>query len=113
VPDRPSRPGEDARLRGLRLLRLALAGVVLFAVAATAWTLRKAPENPDVRTRRPGWLDGAAGFDVAFWTPLLVTVVVGAGLVFYVFWRAYRRLRAGEDLYARRYGRPEPPGDGA
>ena len=57
----------------------------------------KALENPDVRLRRPGWAD-AAGFDFSFWTPLLVTVVVGAGLVFYVFWRAYRRLQAGEDL---------------
>ena len=108
MPERPSRSSGDARRRGLRLLRAALVTVVVMAAGITAWSVDKALENPDVRLKRPGWVEGGT-FDFSFWTPLLVTVVVGGGLVFYVFWRAYRRLRAGEDLYARRYGRGEAP----
>ena len=94
----------DTRRYGLRLLRTALGAVAVFVVAAAGWTAWKALQHPDVRTRRPGWLDPAVGFDVAFWAPLLITIVGGAALVFGVFWRAYRRLRAGEDLYAHRHG---------
>lgn len=99
----------DARRRGLRLLRAALVTVVVLAAGLLAWTVDTARKNPDVRLRRPGWLDAGTGFDFSFWTPLLLTLGGGAGLVFYVFWRAYRRLRAGEDLYAR--SRPAPPAD--
>jgi hypothetical protein len=97
----------DDRRAGLRLLRAALVAVAVLGLAVGVWTVDKALENPDVRARRPGWLDAAAGFDAAFWAPLFVTVVVGAGLVFAVFWRAYRRLRAGEDLYAGRHRRAD------
>jgi TRAP-type C4-dicarboxylate transport system permease small subunit len=109
MPERPLRSDGDARRRGLRLLRAALVTVALLATGITAWAVDKALRYPDIRLRRPGWLDGSAAFDFSFWVPLLVTVVVGGGLVFYVFWRAYRRLRAGEDLYAGRYDRRESP----
>lgn len=100
----------DPRRAGLRLLRAALAVIAVLALGIGAWTVDKAFRNPDVRTRRPGWLEDAVGFDVSFWMPLFLTVVVGGGLVFAVFWRAYRRLRAGEDLFAGRYGRPSDEG---
>ena len=103
----------DARRRGLGLLRAALVTVVVLAAGITAWAVDKALETPDVRLRRPGWVDPGAGFDFSYWTPLIVTVVVGAALVFHVFWRAYRRLQAGEDLYAGRYGRRAPTDEDA
>jgi hypothetical protein len=96
-----SRPATDARMRGLRMVRAAIAGVALFALAAGGWVVVQAIRNPDVRARRPGWLDAGQSFDGAYWTPLLLTVLVGAGLVLAVLMRARRRLAAGEDLYEK------------
>lgn len=104
---------DDARRRGARLLRAALATIVVLALGIAVWTVDQALSHPDVRLKRPGWLASGAAFDFSFWIPLLTTVVVGGGLVFYVFWRAYRRIQAGEDLYASRLGRPEPGGEDA
>ncbi len=96
---------DDAIRSGRRLLTVALGLFGGLVVGIAGWTAAQALRNPDVRTRRPRWLDEAAGYDVSFWLPLLVTVVVGGGLVVYVLARALRRIRAGEDLYARRVGR--------
>ena len=101
---------DDARLRGLRLLRYALAATVVLGIGLTLWTVDKAIENPDVHTRQPRWLGDEGGGALSFWAPLLVTVVAGTGLVFAVFWRAYQRLRAGEDLYAGRSRRRDADG---
>ena len=86
----------------LKLLRVAGALVVLFAVGMTAWLLDKAVLNPDVKAKRPGWFaDGV--FDVPFWAPLILTIVGGAACVVYVYTRAARRLRDGEDLHGESY----------
>lgn len=90
---------------GLRLVRAAVGFVVAFAGAALGWIAWQAARNPDVRARRPRWLDAEAAFDWAFWTPLLLTVGIGVGLVLAVFVRTWRRLARGEDLYTRRLGR--------
>lgn len=82
----------------LRLLRIAAALVVLAALGVTAWLIDKAVLNPDVKAKRPLWVETGA-FDVPFWLPLIVTVVGGAACVVYVYARAARRLRDGEDLY--------------
>ena len=109
-PDRPTRlPGEpaprsDASLRGIRYLVAALGGLLLVSLLGTAWIVWKAIENPDVRAKRPSWLEDGQAFDASFWSPLLLTVVIGAGIVAWVLWKAYRRLRDGEDLYAQRLG---------
>ena len=100
-----SRPLDDAatrRQRGLALLRIGLGVVVAFIVLGGGWTVWKAIENPDVRLKKPGWVEGA--FDHSFWSPLLVGMIGGAVLVGVVLWTAYRRLRAGEDLFAQRTG---------
>ncbi len=86
----------------LKLLRIAAALVVLFGLGMTAWLIDKAVLNPDVKAKRPSWFaDGV--FDVPFWVPLIVTVVVGAACVVYVYVRAARRLQSGEDLYGSSY----------
>ncbi len=95
----------EPRVRGLRLIRGAIAGVAAFIVAAGAWIAVEAARNPDVRARRPRWLDAAHAYDVNYWVPLLVTVVVGALLVLAVLIRAGRRLSAGEDLYRQNRSR--------
>lgn len=88
---------------GLRLLRTALGAVAAFLAFAGGWLLWAAATNPDVRLKRPRWVD--AGFDHSYWVPVLVVTLGGALLVGAVLWTAYRRLRAGEDLYENRLGR--------
>ena len=88
--------------RTLRLLRVAMALVVVAGLGLTAWLIDKAVLNPDVRAKRPGWFDGGA-FDVPFWVPLILTVVLGSAAVVYVYARAAKRLRDGEDLFGQSY----------
>ncbi len=106
--DTPDGP-DPARL--LRLLRVAAALVVLFGLGLTVWLVDKAVLNPDVRARRPGWFTGGA-FDVPFWLPLIATVVGGSAAVVYVYLRAARRLKSGEDLYGNSYRERARRGDG-
>ena len=93
----------SGRSTGLRLLRLGIGAVVGFLLAAGGYLTWAALANPDVRLKRPGWVDGA--FDHSYWTPVLLVTLGGAVLVGLVLWAAYRRMRAGEDLYDRRSGR--------
>lgn len=86
----------------LKLLRIAGALVVVFGIGMTVWLVDKAVLNPDVKAKRPGWFtDGI--FDVPFWLPLILTIVGGAACVVYVYARAAKRLRNGEDLYGNSY----------
>ncbi len=98
-------PADSRRRAGLAMLRAALVGLGAFLVGAGGWIGWQALRHPDVRLKRPRFLDGAQGFDHAFWSPLLWTVVVGSLAVGAILWAAFRRLRAGEDLYATRSGR--------
>lgn len=95
-------PTPPSRL-GASLLRTALVGLGVFVAAVGGWLVWAAVANPDVRLKRPKWVEGA--FDHAFWLPVLVVTLGGALLVGAVLWTALRRLRAGEDLYAQRTGR--------
>ena len=96
------RPTDTPRL-GARLLRIALVGVGVFVAAVGGWLVWAAAANPDVRLKRPRWVEGA--FEHSFWLPVLVVTLGGAFLVGAILWTALRRLRAGEDLYAQRTGR--------
>ncbi|CAN5467080.1 hypothetical protein BH23BAC4_BH23BAC4_13600 [soil metagenome] len=87
------------------MLITALSLAAAFGLGLTAWLARTASLNPDIQTKRPGWLEATAGFQVSFWVPLALTVGVGALLVCFVYARALQRLAKGEDLYANRYGR--------
>lgn len=93
----------SANETGMRMLRAALGAVVAFIVAAGGWIAWSAATNPDVRLKQPRWVDGA--FDHSFWIPVLVVTVGGAVLVGSILWTAYRRMKAGEDLYEERFGR--------
>lgn len=93
------------RPEGAGLLRAGLGVVAAFVVLVGGWITWAALVNPDVRLKRPRWLDDGHAFDGSYWTPLWLTAVVGALLVGWVFWRAWLRVRAGEDLFAQRMGR--------
>ena len=118
-----NKPVLDTRRSGLRWLRAALLFFGSVTAGLVAWTVAKALAHPEVRTKRPGWLEETAGFDVSFWIPLVLTLAIGGSLVMLVFMRAYRRMRAGEDLYQERFGRglrrhgerhlEEPPSKGS
>jgi H+/Cl- antiporter ClcA len=86
----------------IKLLRIATALVVLFALGLTAWLVGAAVLNPDVKAKRPSWVETGA-WDVSFWLPLIATVVGGAACVAYVYVKAARRLREGEDLFGNSY----------
>jgi len=88
---------------GLKLVRAAIGAVVAFLLAAGAYLTWAALANPDVRLKKPRWVEGT--FDHSYWLPVLVVTLGGAVLVGAVLWKAYRRLAAGEDLYAGRMGR--------
>ncbi len=85
----------------INLLRAAVVCVVLFAIAGTVWLVDKAVLNPDVRARQPSWFEGV--FDMPFWLPLIATFLIGAAAVAFVYVKAVRRLKDGEDLFADSY----------
>lgn len=93
----------SSRRLGLRLLRLGLGVVMGFLASVGSYLLWAAWANPDVRLRKPRWVEGA--FDHSYWLPVLVVTLGGAVLVGIVLGAAYRRMREGEDLYEQRLGR--------
>ena len=104
-PDAPRPTPGTGRTPGAGLLRAGLGVVAAFVAIVGGWITWAAVANPDVRLRRPRWLDAERAFDGAYWTPLWLTAVGGALLVGWVFWRALGRVRAGEDLFEQRIGR--------
>lgn len=97
-----STPPNDADPRSpQRLLRWAVGLVLAFTAAGTIWLVSAALLNPDVRLRRPRWVEGA--FDLSFWVPLTLTFTLGALAVALVLWTALRRMRAGEDIHANSF----------
>ena len=93
---------DERDLEGLqKLFRVSSAVVVVFALGMTVWLVDKAVLNPDVRAKRPSWFEGV--FDMPFWLPLILTVVLGSAAVLYVYVRASRRLRDGEDIRANSF----------
>ena len=86
------------------MLRAGLGVVAAFVLVVGGWITWAAVSNPDVRLKRPRWLDDGQAFDGSYWTPLWLTAVVGALLVGWVLWKALVRVRAGEDLFEQRMG---------
>ncbi len=89
--------------QGLRLLRAGLGVVIAFLLFVGGYLTWAAIANPDVRLKKPRWVEGT--FDHSYWLPVLLVTVGGAVLVGIVLWKAYRRMQAGEDLYEGRMGR--------
>ncbi len=87
---------------GLKLVRAGIGVVVAFIVSVGGYLVWAAVANPDVRLKKPRWVEGA--FDHSYWLPVLAVTLGGAALVGVVLWTAYRRLKAGEDLYEGRMG---------
>ena len=87
---------------GVKLVRAGIGVVVAFIAFVGGYLVWAAVTNPDVRLKKPKWVEGA--FDHSYWLPVLAVTLGGAVLVGIVLWKAYRRLRAGEDLYEGRMG---------
>lgn len=90
----------------IAILKAAAGFTVVSGLALVAWLIDKAIRYPDVRARQ----FGRFGPEAPLWLPLILFVVVSLGTIAYVFWRAARRLEAGEDLFAQRHRR-RPGGD--
>jgi hypothetical protein len=97
----PDPTGPEATRSALRLLNVAIATAVVFAIAGSVWLVDKAVLNPEVRARKPRWFEGV--FDMPFWLPLILTFAIGCAAVIFVYVRAARRLRAGDDLFAESF----------
>ena len=69
--------------------------------ALVVWLIDKAVRYPDVRARQ----FGRFGPEAPLWIPLIVFIAIFLSAVTYIFWRAARRLEAGEDLFAQRHRR--------
>ena len=89
------------------LLKSAAGLTVAAGLALVAWLVDKALRYPDVRARQ----FGRFGPEAPLWSPLILFVGVFLAAAAYVFWRAARRLEAGEDLFAQRHRR-RPGGKG-
>ena len=92
----------SATTTGIKLLRAGIGVVVAFLVFVGGYLTWAAIANPDVRLKKPRWVEGT--FDHSYWLPVLLVTVGGAVLVGIVLWKAYRRMQAGEDLYRDRMG---------
>jgi len=86
------------------MLRWSFGGLAVFLVASGGWTLMRAIQNPDVRLK-PQWVPEGQAFDHSFWSPMFLTIVIGTGIVAWILWRAFQRIKAGEDLYENRFGK--------
>jgi hypothetical protein len=84
--------------RSLRLLGISAVVVAAAGVVLALWLGAQEVLHP-AQARQ----FGKYGEAVPYWIPL--ALFVGAGMLGcgYVFWRAYVRLRAGEDLHANSY----------
>lgn len=89
---------------GLTLLRVGLGVVAAFLLFVGGYLVWAAAANPDVRLK-PQWLPDGQAFDHSYWIPVLVVTLGGAVLVGVVLWKAYRRVRSGEDLFEARSGK--------
>lgn len=94
----PERPGSP---RVMRLFRIAIATAAAFLIIGTFWMITTGIQNPDVRARKPRWFEGF--FDMPYWLPLTLTFSLGLLAVIFVYVRAARRLRNGEDIYEQSY----------
>ncbi len=90
----------DAR-RPIALLRAAFVAVVGFALLTAGWLAFQAVQHPGTHARQ----FGKYGEAVPLWLPLILFVLFGLAAVAYVFFRAARRLQAGDDLYENRVRR--------
>lgn len=93
----------SSRGPGLRLLRAGLSIIAAFLAFVGGYLVWAAWAHPEVRLRRPRWVEGA--FDHSYWLPVLVVTIGGAVLVALVLVAAYRRMLRGDDLYEGRIGR--------
>lgn len=92
----------------IRVLKSAAGLTLAGGLALALWLTDKALRYPDVRARQ----FGRFGPEAPLWIPLIGFVLVFLGAIAYVFWRAARRMEAGEDLFAQRHRRRPGRGKG-
>lgn len=85
----------------VRMLRGAGVAVLAFTGLLAGWLLYQAVLHPDTQARQ----FGKYGEAVPLWLPLIAFVILGLLGVAFVFFRAARRVRSGEDLYGSRFRR--------
>ncbi len=80
---------------------------VLFGVLGlgmAAWLAFQGTRHPEIRARQ-------FDFEAPLWTPMIVFVLACMALAALLFWRAARRVEAGEDLFSRRHRRSPRTGE--
>ena len=83
------------------LLKSAAALALVLGLGLIVWLTDKAIRYPEIQARQFGRFGEAA----PLWLPLIGFVGFFLISVVVIFWRAARRVEAGEDLFARRHRR--------
>lgn len=81
-----------------RLLKGTVGGLVVLGALLVAWIIDKALRHPEIRASQLGAM-------APLWMPFAIFVTAGMALIARLFWRAARRVEAGEDLFAKRHRR--------
>jgi TRAP-type C4-dicarboxylate transport system permease small subunit len=83
------------------LLRSFSLALVIFGLALVVWMGWNAVYHPEIQARQ----FGRFGAPAPLWVPMLVFTAASVAGMAYIFWRAARRVAAGEDLFGNRFRR--------
>lgn len=96
-------PNSDDAPSRRQVLLLKTASILsgLLGLSLIVWLVDKALRFPFIQARQ----FGSFGDRVPLWIPLILFVLLFVVAATYMFWRAARRVEAGEDLVAQRHRR--------
>jgi type VI protein secretion system component VasK len=83
------------------LLRSFSLGLLIFGLILVVWLGWNAVYHPEIQARQ----FGRFGPPAPLWLPMLVFVAGSMAGMAFIFWRAARRVAAGEDLFGNRFRR--------
>jgi len=98
---------DDSPPRAAQLLKGAALLFLVLGTGFLVWLGRQWARHPEMRASQ-------FGFEAPLWPALGAFVLLAVVAVGGLFWRAARRVEAGEDLFAQRHRRrrPDEPGTG-
>jgi type VI protein secretion system component VasK len=91
-------PTDSSPQRHARLLKGAAVLAAVLGLFIVVWLVDKAVRYPEVRASQLGSV-------APLWVPFAVFVALCVTLIVGLFWRAARRVEAGEDLFSQRHRR--------
>jgi hypothetical protein len=90
------RPDDDSSLTPARVLKAAALVVAVLGGGMAAWGLDKWIRYPEARASQ-------FGFEAPLWPAFVGFALLATVVMVALFWRAARRVEAGENLFAQRH----------